>query len=494
VFEPNRVNRWSVYLTFDNGLVLAALLISLIGFLLGEKIKFNEGFGMDGVHYGTWAKDFYSKIFVEGVDLYYVQRILPSALVHYPLRLLHIPLTNENVIKAFAILNVIAITFSAYIWCRIANKLAISRQGKLLGFMALFLNFALMKWPSYYPVLTDILGFFIGLLMIYFYLLGNKIGLFILMGLGAFVWPMLIYQGALLLMFPADEVKGKTWAPARYRLNVAAGAAVSLGVLVYLVWLARNTNLTMTQIPPMTSLVHLSIAFSVLYLFFALIMLLDCDWLFDFKHMFGYLRRWTFYAAILFLFAIRWLQGRISIGPSARSFTDELYLMASANLAKPAIFYVAHVMFFGPIVILALFFWKSASKIMNQYGLGLTLSLAFGFLLSLNSQSRQLISFFPLVVIFVVKAMDDIPWRSYQLLLFALVSVVLSKVWLLIGGAPILLDERKFSEQLFYMNVGPWMSDYMYSLQGTAVLVAGVLLYLLYVKHAKESARVEIVR
>lgn len=485
LFSPNWVNRLSVYLTSDSGLVLAALLISLIGFLFGEKIKFNDGFGMDGVHYGTWAKDFYSNIFVGGVDLYYVQRILPSALVHYALRLVHIPLTNGNIIKAFAILNVIAITASAYIWCRIANKLAISRQGKLFGFMALFLNFALMKWPSYYPVLTDVLGFFIGLLMIYFYLLGNRIGLFILMGLGAFVWPMLIYQGALLLMFPGDEVRGKAWAPARYRLNTAAGAAVSLGVLGYLVWLALKTNLVFTQIPPMTSLLHLSVTISVLYVFFGLIRLLDCDWLFDFKHMFGYLRRWTFFAAILFFFAIRWLQGQLSNGPSPRSSYDELYGIVAASLAKPALFYVAHVIFFGPIIVLALFFWKSACRIMHRYGLGLSFCVAFGLFLGLNSQSRQLFSFFPLVVIFVVKAMDEISWGPYHLFLFALVSFVLSKIWLLIGGAPIYLDERKFSDQLFYMNIGPYMSDAMYSIQGTAVLITGVLFYLLYVKHTR---------
>jgi hypothetical protein len=486
-FSPNWVNRLSVYLTSDYFLVLAALLISLIGLIFGEKIKYGGGFGMDGYFYGTWARDFFSSIFVGGVDLYYIQRILPSAVVHYSLRLLHLPLTNRNIITAFGILNVIAITCSAYVWCLIANKLAISRQGKLFGFMALFLNFALMKWPSYYPVLTDVLGFFIGLLMIYFYLLDKKIGLFILMGLGAFVWPMLIYQGALLLMFPRDEVRDKTCTSAPYGLNIVAGAAVALGVLVYLAWLALHTDLTMTRIPPMTSLVHLSIAISVLYLFFGFVVLLDCDKLFDFKHLFGYVKRWTFFAAIIFFFAIKWLQGSLANGPSLRSFSEELYLIASANLAKPAIFYVAHVMFFGPIIILALFFWKSASKIMHQHGLGLTLCLAFGLLLSLNSQSRQLISFFPLLVTFVVKGIDDISWRPYHLFLFASVSVVLSKVWLLISGAPIDLDETKFSEQLFYMNVGPWMSDYMYSIQGTAVLIAGVLLYLLYVKHTKRT-------
>jgi hypothetical protein len=220
------------------------------------------------------------------------------------------------------------------------------------------------------------------------------------------------------------------------------------------------------------------------YLFFGLIILLDCDWLFDFKHLFGYLRRWPFFAAILFFLAIKWLQGLLSIAPSPRSSVQELYIIVASSLGKPAIFYVAHVVFFGPIIILALFFWKSACKIMHQHGLGLSLCLTFGFLISLNSESRHFFSFFPLVVIFVIKAMDDIYWRPYHLWLFALVSVLFSKVWLLIGGAPILFDERKFSEQLFYMNLGPWMTDSMYSIQAAAVLIVGILIYLLYVKPA----------
>jgi hypothetical protein len=82
--------------------------------------------------------------------------------------------------------------------------------------------------------------------------------------------------------------------------------------------------------------------------------------------------------------------------------------------------------------------------------------------------------------------MDDISWRPYHLFLFALVSVGLSKIWLLIGGAPTKMDERIFSEQIFYMNLGSWMSDGMYSIQGTAVLLTVVLVYLLYVKRPRE--------
>jgi hypothetical protein len=482
-FSHNWASKFLTFLTFDFALTLAALLIALIGFLFGEKIKAAGGLGMDGYYYGTWAKSFYTSIFVDGVNDLFIQRILPSALVHYSLRLLFIPLTDVNVIRAFGILNVAAITFSAYIWCLIANNLGISRQGKIFGFMALFLNFAILKWASYYPVITDVSAYFISLLMLYFYLIRNRLGLFILIGLGAFVWPTLIYEGTLFLMFPRDEVKDETPAPARYWLNIALGSAVTVAILLYMRWLVLTTDLTFTTpILPLISLVHLSIAFSLLYVFFGLTMVWDCDRLFNLRYLFRFLTRWTVFAAVLFFFAIKWLLARLSTGPAPKGTEQVVYEIFASALAKPGVFYVAHVMFFGPIIILALFWWKPACRIMHKYGLGLILCVALGLLLSLNSESRHVMNFFPLVVPFLIKVTDDVPWRLYALFPFALLSLLLSKVWLIIGGAPIYGDPKRFSEQLFYMNIGPYMTDYMYSVQGTAVLIAGIVLYLFYVK------------
>src|SRR5438309_7684741 len=99
VSKPVRaVNLW---------MVSAMLLIGLANILWAERLTFNEGFGWDGTMYGGWVKDFYGSIFVRGVPEYYAQRILPSAIVHYGMRLFRVPLETKNIVHAFDVYNLL---------------------------------------------------------------------------------------------------------------------------------------------------------------------------------------------------------------------------------------------------------------------------------------------------------------------------------------------------------------------------------------------------
>jgi hypothetical protein len=470
---------------FDYALVLAALLISLTGFLFGERIQAGGGLGMDGQRYGAWARDFYHAVFIVGLDNLSIQRILPSAVIHYFFRLFSISPTDLNIIRAFGFLNVSLITLSALTWCLIARELKISRGGKFLGFVGLFVNFAIMKWPSYYPVLTDIPAFFISILMLYSYLTNKKVGLLVLTALGAFVWFSLVYQGLLLLIFPRDK-RINNANPAPYRLNLLSATVVAIIALLYMRHLVLTTKLTLpAAIEPMYSLIHLSIAAAVLYLLFALSRIWDWDGLFNIKRVLRRIVTPDFALALLVFLSIKFLQGWLSSTQSPLGIDHLFYEVTSSALAKPAVFYVAHVMFYGPILILALFLWKPVSRLIHQYGIGLILCITMGLIMGLNSESRHVFNFFPLIIPFVVKVVDARPLGLWHHALFALLSILFSKVWLIIGGAPIYGDPNRFSDQLYYMNDGPYMSNDMYSIQATAVIIAGILLYVFYVKRGE---------
>jgi hypothetical protein len=479
-------------LQFDYALVLAALLISLTGFLFGERIQVGGGLGMDGQRYGAWARDFYTSVFVVGLDNLSIQRILPSAVIHYFFRLFSISPTDLNIIRAFGFLNVLMITLSAFIWCLIARELKISRRGMFLGFVGLFLNFAIMKWPSYYPVLTDIPAFFISILMLYFYLTNKRIGLLVLTGLGAFVWFSLVYQGLLLLIFPRDKRIDKA-NPAPYHLNLISAAVFTVIALLYMRWLVLNTKLTLpAAIEPIYSLIHLSIAAAGLYLLFGLSRIWDCNGLFNIKLALRRIVTPAFALALLLFLGIKVLQARLSNTQSPLGIDHLFYEVTSSALAKPAVFYVAHVMFYGPILILVFFWWKPVSRLIHQYGIGLILCITMGLIMGLNSESRHIFNFFPLIIPFVVKVADARPLRLWHHALFALLSVLFSKVWLIIGGGPIYGDPNRFTDQLYYMNDGPYMSNDMYSIQGTAVIIAGILLYVFYVKGREQLMAEEV--
>jgi hypothetical protein len=67
-------------------------------------------------------------------------------------------------------------------------------------------------------------------------------------------------------------------------------------------------------------------------------------------------------------------------------------------------------------------------------------------------------------------------------------SVIISKIWLVIGGGPINARSEVFGNQLYYMSHGPYMSHEMYFIQGAGVAVASAFVYLFYVRSRKIAA------
>src|SRR2546423_1827806 len=87
----------------DLCLVLVALLIATLCCAFVERVSVHDGFGWDGVNYANWARDFKNEVFFKKLSPYYVQRILPSAIVGGSLRLLHIPRTETAILTAFSV-------------------------------------------------------------------------------------------------------------------------------------------------------------------------------------------------------------------------------------------------------------------------------------------------------------------------------------------------------------------------------------------------------
>jgi hypothetical protein len=75
----------------------AALMVSIVvvfcalSVVLGERIGVNGGQGWDGMSYTAWAEQFWQHVIVEHLTRYHSQRVLPSAIVHYGLRVAGCP-------------------------------------------------------------------------------------------------------------------------------------------------------------------------------------------------------------------------------------------------------------------------------------------------------------------------------------------------------------------------------------------------------------------
>jgi hypothetical protein len=147
------------------------------------------------------------------------------------------------------------------------------------------------------------------------------------------------------------------------------------------------------------------------------------------------------------------------------------------SVVEPAVFLVAHVAFFGPMFLLAMFLWKETCRHLHEAGVGVTLAVFLGLLLSLNSQSRFLINMFPLSLPFVVKAADSRRWGAAPYALMLLSSIALSKVWFTINTGPFQGRLHDFPDQGLFMTHGPWISPKMYAVQGALFLFLGAVMY-----------------
>jgi hypothetical protein len=452
----------------------------------------------DASFYTRLARDFYGTLSQAGP--YTVQRILPSAIIYHLFRALSVQQTDENIVLGFVFLNALLITLTGYLFALVADELGISRRGKWLGFVGLFFNFAVLKHRLYDPVLTDTSAYTTGMLLLYFYLKRKRAGLLISTALGAFVWPTTLLQGVLLLAFPRPEAKDvPAVSSVSARPFYLKAGAVGISLLVSLVGLLLILYALRVGVPIVLPVFRpslaLSIAVAFLYLFYGMKTLLLAGELLNVDYLLYYLAKKRvalgMAGAVLLFVLVKLAQSALArqAGPN---YPVSLYVLTTfwVCVIYPAVFLISHVLYFGPIVLLLLFLRKEVCRLIQEHGLGLWLCAALCLPLSLNSESRQMINFLPMFVVFVVMATDELSWGKAQYWLLAVVALLMSKVWLRIG--PLRTEgmtnhEILLSNQLLFMNNGPAMSGRMYVVQGCAVLVVGFVIYYFCIRRGRAS-------
>ncbi|MBN2301296.1 MAG: hypothetical protein JXN60_02140 [Lentisphaerae bacterium] len=406
---------------------------------------------------------------------------------------LRIPFANWNIVFSFQIYHLALLLIGVYLWNKIADELLLSLRGRWLGFCGLFVNFAMLKWVFYYPVLTDLTSYVLGLFLVYFFLKRNQIGILMILILGFFTWPNFFEIGVVLLIFPKSALSLKA---ARFKLNTLLAIAASACVLVGSLYIFYSwENPWGNSVPIETSVIPLSIVLMATFTFYVVKALSNAQELYTIKSLVTRLDfKWstlgvlTFLGLQLLLFLYARQLGDITkqarYNTVLQAFVRNLLFLGNK---QPFIFFIAHVLFFGPIILLAFLFWKRCCHVIHAHGPGLTLFVALGLLLSLNAESRTLVNLFPFFAVFTVKALEQFQWKSSYYLFIAFVSFIFSKVWLLINAAPTpdpnagVAAYLEFPWQKLFMNSGYLVSGLSYITQGSAVLLTGIVFYFMFV-------------
>jgi hypothetical protein len=489
---PERGAR-SLFRTANVWMPIAFSAIGIANIIFAERVTVSGGFGWDGLWYADWTRNFYESIFVRGVPEYYVPRILPSAIVHYGMRILGVPITDHNLILAFDVLDLALIVLCTFLWGAIADRLSISTRGKWFGFCLLFLNYAILKSNFYQPVLTDTSAFALGFLTLYFYLSDRPVGLLVVIILGAFTWQTVPYMAALLYIFPKRRGAGyidPNPTESRRKLNVIVAGLVSITALVITAWLSMSDRYRYFDgvLHIDWGLLWLSLACMAAFLFLALRSALSDSRLFDFREWLIQIRWKRALVAGLIIGSIRLLVHYLANGVNGwEGFKPFAMYTALSSVSEPLLFLVAHVVYYGPAIILLILLWRPFCKSIEEYGIGLRLVVIINVILAIHPQSRYQINVVAIFVVFAVKLLDRSRRGVGKVLLWTLLCLIFSKVWYTFNTAPQVYDGTMnslldFPLQHFFMNSGPWMSHGMYLLQGAVVLGSAAILYLFIVR------------
>jgi hypothetical protein len=95
--------------------------------------------------------------------------------------------------------------------------------------------------------------------------------------------------------------------------------------------------------------------------------------------------------------------------------------------------------------------------------------------LSLNGESRKLVSVAPLFYVFLLPVLDQLAISTRRAWFLGIASLLFSRVWIRFEGNMV-GDLAQLPGQMLYMVMGPWITPEMYLLQ--LLIVLGLAAYL----------------
>lgn len=471
-----------------DGLAMAVLVAvgGALAIAFAERIGINDGQGWDGMSYAQWAQDL-PQALREGLTQYHAQRVLPSAAVWAALKLAGAVHDNPHVLRGFAVLDVVVLAASAALWARIATLLAWSRPAAWAGFVALFGSFAIAKHATYYPALTDPTAFALGMVMVWAYLADRPIALWLCAVLGVVTWPALPPLALAMLVFPRATMGDGAPLDRRITRGLGGAAAALFVVLgfVYMfdpiaagddkfaAWVSRPW--LVVTVPLLVAMIGGGIA----------IVLAPVRW----RALVAYVRELSrprlvraLVAVLVLLIARAVYLARVGIdgpGPTGAQFLCEHTLSA---LRGPLWGPVAHVVYFGPIIAVAIVCWRRIGEVVWTWGPAAVLALVLVVAFAAGSNSRQWSHLVPFLVAATIAA-THAWWTARRVLGFAVLAFAWSKVWFHLGYDTV-IDWHSFPNQRYFMNTGPYSADgpYLVHLAAAAITIALVAWRLLVYK------------
>lgn len=431
------------------------LLICLLSFSANlELIPLMNGTGWDGSDYAKVIINFDEILSSKSLSPYLFQRIGLLALVHYCFKLCSIVTNEVNIVLFFRFFNAFCILVSAWYYYRWSSMKQLAATHYWLGFLCLFINFSTLKQSMYNPVLLDSFAFLLAMGFMYYYEKEEHNKAFFVLSVGIWTFPTFVIF-VILLIFQQKITYVKTtskWLYFTLPLTFLLGFGLFFNLFSEKFLALREYGTA----PIERVWLPISLIFLLFYLYF--INKICFSVRFGVRDILKDMA-WRHVIFVILIIVLQKILVQIYSNSSlgAYSFATFAYYSLKRAVALPANFLVAHGVYFG---LLPLFLAFKIDKIRLRY-LGEFLFLIAILLLFCNSESRQNINFYPVIVLFLLPFVNNLTFSNKKILFLSLFCICTSFVWLQLSPGALFDfegDMLSLPIQSYMRFCGPWVS------------------------------------
>ena len=427
--------------------------------------------------YCQMSKNYFANLINQDFDIYYFQKSLVSLLTNLILRVLAVPNSPENINTTLEIISLLSLFIASFFWWRISNFVRLSNPNYWVVFIGLFGSQLFVKVSPYSQDGSDNISFSLGMAVLYFIISKSYLGLWSCYLLSFLIQPQLRILIIPLILFFGFSCNFGKYTDFKIKLFTYLTRSVYIlvfmcSILIILFWipLANGAEHTIFVLLP------ISIVLSSLLLSGLLIPLLtSMNLMAILNHLVSARRILAIFVfiEILFRFLIHSV-GKGEIMSINSQFYGQIYFLFSNYfhaVALPLLWVIAPILFFGPVVILIVVFYKkifTKTIFLENFGLGISLVLIV--ILLPNTESRHHIAYLPWLFYILVSRVNFN--TAYVYFIFTPLMIATSRFY---GSyAP-----TNQSNDPYLMSWGPWMSQEVY-LTGLLVLSPVLLLHLYF--------------
>jgi hypothetical protein len=471
---------------------LIAALVSVVFFqIVGEKVPINDGAMGDGLFFREVAGNFLEKIEGGSYNVFQMQRVMPFAFVNVVFGVFEIVKSHDNLIRGMLVLHFLFLGLGIYWYFSLATKLRLGDSLSILGFVLLFVNFAVLKDPWYNPFSTDLPTLMLAIGQANYFIKINRQKLFLISIVAGFVWPTMLITGLLLLFLPSEQL----FLYSEERPKSIFPVVVTSFLFGFLVMLGFLTG-RFENAGFWSGVLYVGSIVSLVLFVLGMMVRNPIDWGQSYELLVNKTKArkmgrlvGIFLVFVLVIFLLSGNNKSVQLGGMVLGFIAD-------TLRFPGDFLVGHLMFFGFLIPLSLAFFPRMVREAAKLGMGMTAVGIMIFVFALHPESRLLLAFFPFMVVLLLKAVRRYRIVNKDLIVISAINVLISLFWLPInvpGMEKALVMGKEaigsFPAQRYWMHFGHMMSLEVYLVGG---LVFTFLVFLAWkgkVRYKREEYR-----